>query len=191
MPKPTCDNESLHCLISEACGLSSSKGFSSRSHSTFHGQLDSAQEPAKLKKRRVILGESCRPRPRDRQLIQDRIKELRELIPNGLKRTNKHMLFMQSITKHAEKLNKCTSQSCLTRKQLYEDYLVMIENINMNGQVLIEMLCVDCSHFLEITEAIRSLGLAILKGITEASGNKTWICFVVEVQPLLLMRYVT
>ncbi|GFZ13156.1 hypothetical protein Acr_23g0015410 [Actinidia rufa] len=60
------ENESLHCLISEACGLSSSKGFSSRSHSTFRGRLDIAQEPAKLRKRRARPGESCRPRPRDR-----------------------------------------------------------------------------------------------------------------------------
>lgn len=43
------------------------------------------------------------------------------------------------------------------------------------------MLCEECSHFLEIAEAIRSLGLTILKGVTEAHGDKTWICFVVEV----------
>lgn len=43
------------------------------------------------------------------------------------------------------------------------------------------MLCEDCSHFLEIAEAIRSLGLTILKGVTEAHGEKSWICFVVEV----------
>ncbi|GFS29116.1 hypothetical protein Acr_00g0005450 [Actinidia rufa] len=87
IPKPTCDkvtigssvysfdqslveNESLHCLISEACGLSSSKGFSSRSHSTFRGQLDIAQEPTKLRKRLrkrwARPGESCRPRSKDR-----------------------------------------------------------------------------------------------------------------------------
>ena len=45
-----------------------------------------------------------------------------------------------------------------------------------------QMLCEECSHFLEIAEAIRSLGLTILKGITEAHGDKTWICFVVEVR---------
>ena len=44
-----------------------------------------------------------------------------------------------------------------------------------------QMLCEECSHFLEIAEAIRSLGLTILKGVTEAHGEKTWICFVVEV----------
>ena len=44
-----------------------------------------------------------------------------------------------------------------------------------------QMLCEECSHFLEIAEAIRSLGLTILKGVTEAHGEKTWIFFVVEV----------
>ena len=44
-----------------------------------------------------------------------------------------------------------------------------------------QMSCEECSHFLEIAEAIRSLGLTILKGITEVHSEKTWICFVVEV----------
>lgn len=45
----------------------------------------------------------------------------------------------------------------------------------------VQMVCEECSRFLEIAEAIRSLGLTILKGVTEARGEKTWICFVVEV----------
>lgn len=36
-------------------------------------------------KRKGRSGDSQRPRPRDRQLIQDRVKELRELVPNGSK----------------------------------------------------------------------------------------------------------
>jgi hypothetical protein len=44
-----------------------------------------------------------------------------------------------------------------------------------------QMLCEECNDFLEVAEAIRSLGLTILKGITEVHGEKTWICFVVEV----------
>ena len=47
----------------------------------------------------------------------------------------------------------------------------------------LQMLCEECTHFLEIAEAIRSLGLTILTGATEAHGEKTWICFVVEVGP--------
>lgn len=38
-----------------------------------------------VSKRRTKPGDNQKPRPRDRQLIQDRIKELRELVPNGVK----------------------------------------------------------------------------------------------------------
>lgn len=44
-----------------------------------------SSEPAKSSRKRSRPGESHRPRPRDRQLIQDRLKELRELVPNGSK----------------------------------------------------------------------------------------------------------
>ncbi|KAI8574433.1 hypothetical protein RHMOL_Rhmol01G0353300 [Rhododendron molle] len=209
MPQPTCDKvtvsavgysydqsfvekDTLHSLGSESCGVSSSMGFSSRSHSAFSEQLNSAQEPAKGNKKRARPGENGRPRPRDRQLIQDRIKELRELVPNGskcsidllLERTIKHMLFMQSITKHADKLSKCvesklhdkgTSLGGLPGYDQGSSWAmevgshlkvcpIMVENINVNGQMLIEMLCEESGHFLEIAEAIRSIGLAILKG---------------------------
>lgn len=46
---------------------------------------------------------------------------------------------------------------------------------------MLQMLCEECSHFLEIAEAIRSLGLTILNGASEARGEKTCMCFVVEV----------
>lgn len=41
-------------------------------------------------KRRARYGDNQKPRPRDRQLIQDRIKELRELVPNGTKVSEQH-----------------------------------------------------------------------------------------------------
>lgn len=44
-----------------------------------------AEEPAKPIRKRARPGESTRPRPKDRQLIQDRLKELRGIIPNGAK----------------------------------------------------------------------------------------------------------
>ncbi|KAJ0491142.1 putative myc-type, basic helix-loop-helix (bHLH) domain, transcription factor LHW [Helianthus annuus] len=53
-------------------------------------------------------------------MIQDRVKELREIVPNSakcsidalLEHTMKHMLFLQSVTKHADKL-KQTGESKL------------------------------------------------------------------------------
>lgn len=59
---------------------------------------------------------------------------------------------------------------------LYLDY-----NFYQHQDLCLQMSCEDCSHFLEIAEAMRNLGLTILKGATEAHGDKTWICFVVEV----------
>ncbi|XP_022959660.1 transcription factor EMB1444-like [Cucurbita moschata] len=193
---------------SGVCGVMSTKGFSSTYSGTGSEHLEQFSEPAKNSKRRARPGESCRPRPRDRQLIQDRIKELRELVPNGakcsidslLERTIKHMLFLQGITKHADKLNKCANMKLHQKKNgmlgssstdqgsswavevggQLKVCSIIVENLNKNGQILVEMLCEECSHFLEIAEAIRSLGLIILKGITEAHGDKTWICFVVE-----------
>lgn len=44
-----------------------------------------------------------------------------------------------------------------------------------------QMMCEEGVHFLEIADALRSLGLTILKGVTEPDGDKTRMCFVVEV----------
>ncbi|KAL8260613.1 hypothetical protein R6Q59_028566 [Mikania micrantha] len=66
-------------------------------------------------KKRVKSGANQKARPRDRQLIQDRLKDLRELIPNGAKcsidglldRTVKHMRFLKSVSDRGVKLRQC------------------------------------------------------------------------------------
>ncbi|RZB48229.1 Transcription factor EMB1444 isoform B [Glycine soja] len=160
-----------HSLSSSSgiCGVMSSKGISSTFHSSNSGQLERSSEPSKNSKKRARPGESCRPRPRDRQLIQDRIKELRELVPNGakcsidslLERTIKHMLFLQSITKHADKLTDFSdTKSKLHHKEAdilgsssYEQgsswamevgghlkvHSILVENLSKNGQMLVEV----------------------------------------------------
>ncbi|KAK7410729.1 hypothetical protein VNO78_01751 [Psophocarpus tetragonolobus] len=204
--------EDKHYSLSSSgiCGVMSPKAFSSTCPSSCSEQFDRSSEPTKNNKKRARPGESCRPRPRDRQLIQDRIKELRELVPNGakcsidslLEFTIKHILFLQNITKHADKLNKFVDtktklhhiEKDIPGSSSYQQgsswamevgghlkvCSILVENLNKNGQMLVEMLCEECSHFLEIAEAIRSLGLTILNGATEAHGKKTCICFVVE-----------
>ncbi|CAL5334988.1 unnamed protein product [Camellia sinensis] len=75
-------------------------------------QTRKGSKPSNASKRRAKPGENQRPRPRDRQLIQDRVKELRELVPNGSKcsidglldKTIKHMMFLRSVTDQADKL---------------------------------------------------------------------------------------
>lgn len=46
--------------------------------------LEQIKVPPPMRKR-ARAGESTKPRPKDRQLIQDRVKELREIVPNGAK----------------------------------------------------------------------------------------------------------
>ncbi|KAF8392219.1 hypothetical protein HHK36_022561 [Tetracentron sinense] len=201
----------------EVCAIKSPKELSAATLSTCSEQLERRVEPAKINRKRARPGENCRPRPRDRQLIQEHVKELRELVPNGskcsidslLEQTIKHMLFLQSITKHADKLKKC-AESKLRNKEMgllgscnhehgsswalelgnqAKVCPIVVENLNMSGQMLVEMLCEECSHFLEIAEGIRGLGLMILKGATEVRGEKTWASFVVEVHFLLHIRF--
>ncbi|GER29704.1 basic helix-loop-helix (bHLH) DNA-bindingsuperfamily protein [Striga asiatica] len=202
------DRDTSCSLNSVTCSVESLRGFPCTSSSIGSEHLDKARMPVKPNRKRARPGESSRPRPRDRQLIQDRIKELRELVPSGskcsidslLERTIKHMVFLQSVTKHAEKLNKCSVSklldketgiqriSCREQGSSWAVELgnsqkacpIIVENINMNGQMLVEMLSKESGHFLEIAETIRSLGLSILKGVSEAYGDQMWMCFVVE-----------
>ncbi|XP_021888355.1 transcription factor EMB1444-like [Carica papaya] len=156
--------------------------------------------------------ENRRPRPRDRQMIQDRVKELRELVPNGSKcsidglldRTVKHMLFLRSVADQAGKLKQWVDKEVTTRtnrraseiNQGYENGTswafefgrefqicpIIVEDLAYPGHMLIEMLCNEPSIFLEIAQVIRSLDLTILKGEVDSHGDNTWARFVVEVE---------
>ncbi|XP_051193353.1 transcription factor bHLH157 [Lolium perenne] len=80
-------------------------------------------EGIKVIKKRVRPGESTRPRPKDRQQIQDRVKELREIVPNSAKcsidalldRTIKHMIFLQGVTKYAEKIKQADEPKMISK----------------------------------------------------------------------------
>lgn len=165
-------------------------------------------EIGKSNRKRPKLGENPRPRPKDRQMIQDRVKELREIVPNGakcsidalLERTIKHMLFLQSVTKHADKL-KQTGESKIASKEgglLLRDNFeggatwayevgsqsmacpIIVEDLSSPRQMLVEMLCEERGSFLEIADVIRGLGLTILKGVMESRNDKIWAHFTVE-----------
>ncbi|KAK8336374.1 hypothetical protein V6Z12_A09G116300 [Gossypium hirsutum] len=156
-------------------------------------------EMVKPNRKRLKPGENPRPRPKDRQMIQDRVKELREIVPNGakcsidalLEKTIKHMLFLQSVTKHADKL-KQTGESKI--KENFEGGAtwafevgsqsmlcpIVVEDLNRPCQMLVEMLCEERGFFLEIADLIRGLGLTILKGVMETRNDKIWARFTVE-----------
>lgn len=203
------NNPTLIWDSTKSCNLRPSKDLPSKSPSASSKHSEIHTESAKINRKRARPGESCRPRPRDRQLIQDRVKELRELVPNGskcsidslLERTIKHMFFLQHVTNHADKLRKGAESKFGDNKMSLLDNChehgsswaldvggptevcpLVVENRNVDGQMLVEMLCEECNRFLEIAEAIKNLGLTILKGTTEARGENVWACFLVERQ---------
>ncbi|KAL5742697.1 hypothetical protein ACOSP7_029429 [Xanthoceras sorbifolium] len=163
-----------------------------------------------VSKRRAKPADIQRPRPRDRQLIQDRIKELRELVPNGVKcsidgllgRTIDHMLYLRNVTNQAEKLRQWVHHEVAARKdlrssktndnsqngktwafELGNEHLecpIVVEDLACPGHMVIEMLCNEHGLFLEIAQVIRSLDLTILKGVMESRSNNTWAHFIVE-----------
>lgn len=158
-------------------------------------------------KKRASPGNNQRPRPRDRQMIQDRVKELRELVPNGAKcsidglldRTIKHMLFLRKTTDQAAKLkqrvhqeaasqkseNKCSHQNGTSWAFELGSELkvcpIVVEDLECPGHMLIEMLCNEHGLFLEIAQVIRGLELTILKGVMESRSDNMWAHFIVEV----------
>ncbi|GFY82632.1 hypothetical protein Acr_02g0008720 [Actinidia rufa] len=170
-------------------------------------QTGKGSKLSKAGKRRARPGENQKPRPRDRQLIQDRVKELRELVPNGSKcsidglldRTINHMLFLSSVSDQADKLKQWVHQGVTGWKsvkssgtnqngtswafELGSDFQVcpiVVEDLEYPGHMLIEMLCDDHGLFLEIAEVIRRFELTILKGVMESHADNTWAHFIVE-----------
>ncbi|CAO1940089.1 unnamed protein product [Urochloa humidicola] len=141
----------------------------------------------KRKRRKVELKRS---RPRDRQLIQDRMNGLRELIPNASKcsidalldKTIAYMLFLQSVSEKAEKIQNTLENKEFhnkTKKQL-ESYPLRVEELDQPGHLLIEMLCEDYEVFLEMAHALKGLEVSILKGVLEHRCDKLWAHVVIE-----------
>ncbi|KAK4358540.1 hypothetical protein RND71_020769 [Anisodus tanguticus] len=104
------------------------------------GYSKKTDETIKTGRKRLKPGENPRPRPKDRQMIQDRVKELREIVPNGakcsidalLERTIKHMLFLQSVTKHADKLKQTgESKDCVSTKCTRIAYDLSLRIVNL------------------------------------------------------------
>ncbi|XP_073052121.1 transcription factor bHLH157-like [Primulina eburnea] len=150
-----------------------------------------------------------KPRPKDRQMIQDRLVELRGLIPNGekmsidrlLERTIRHLNFMSGLIKHAETLKKidkpksgvvskdnfdnCGGGGITWACEVGEQMMVCplkVEDLSNPGQMLIEIQCEEQGFFLEIADLIRGFGLVILKGVLKALESNIWAQFIVEAE---------
>ncbi|CAD5170447.1 unnamed protein product [Musa acuminata subsp. malaccensis] len=202
-PKHEVSNSNICSWIDDSCSMNT--------EGSVLDQTKKPEEAAKVVKKRARPGESTRPRPKDRQQIQDRLKELREIVPNGAKcsidalldKTIKHMLFLQSVTKYADKLKQADEPKIIGEESgvVLKDNSggvgggatwayevagqtmvcpIIVEDLTPPGQMLVEMLCEDRGLFLEIADIIRGFGLIILKGVMEIRERKIWARFLVE-----------
>ncbi|KAL0389940.1 UNVERIFIED_CONTAM: Transcription factor LHW [Sesamum calycinum] len=108
-------------------------------------------ETSKPNRKRLKPGENPRPRPKDRQMIQDRVKELREIVPTG-----RRLL--------------ARTEACFL-KDNFEGGATWAYEVDA---------CEERGLFLEIADIIRGLGLTILKGVMETRNDKIWARFAVE-----------
>ncbi|XP_012086654.1 transcription factor bHLH157 isoform X2 [Jatropha curcas] len=191
-------------------GLWIDDGYIIEDGGTALGKSKKPEEPTKATRKRARPGESTRPRPKDRQQIQDRMKELKGIIPDGgkcsidalLDRTIKYMLFLQSVTKYADKLKQADDPKLISEEnktvpkhnstsgggatwalEVGDQSMVcpiIVEDLSPPGLMRIEMLCEDRGFFLEIADVIRGFGLNILKGLMETREDKIWARFIVE-----------
>ncbi|KAG5539467.1 hypothetical protein RHGRI_019868 [Rhododendron griersonianum] len=131
------------------------------------------EESVKVGRKKARPG--SRPKPKDRQQIQDRIAELRKLIPNGLK-----------VNEPVLRENSCSSgYNVMWATEVGAQTMVDpldVKDLRIPGQKLIQMLCEEKGFFLEIVDIIQGFGLTILKGVMEVRKDKIWASFIVEAE---------
>ncbi|KAF8035708.1 hypothetical protein BT93_C1667 [Corymbia citriodora subsp. variegata] len=141
------------------------------------------EKPLSGCKRRSRTGDNKKPRPRDRQLIQERLRELRILVPSSMKQKvslqenkNKWECLPFSGGFHGRTNLAVESggevQACPAP--------IAVEDLNQPGHMLIKVICNEQGLFLEIAQVITRLELTILKGLLENYSKDTWACFIVE-----------
>ncbi|KAJ6841876.1 transcription factor EMB1444-like [Iris pallida] len=205
---PSCEKEYLIASPTRSSEKSALRPSVQEQHTMAHGIQKRGIKSSYSNRNRSNTGNIHRPKPRDRQLIQDRIKELRELIPNSSKssidalldQTVKHMMFLQSIPSQAEKLknseqvkvkgeewSSSAAHACESGTSwVYElgrkstACPLTVESLDEPGQILIEMQCKEYALFLDIAQVIKRLQLSILKGILESRSEEQWAHFIVE-----------
>uniref|UniRef100_A0A0E0Q327 Uncharacterized protein n=1 Tax=Oryza rufipogon TaxID=4529 RepID=A0A0E0Q327_ORYRU len=139
-----------------------------------------------------------RPRPRDRQLIQDRMMELRQLVPNTSKvqllalfdvsPSTKDVLFICLFVlsfgneeanglltvSSFYKLKQCSIDSLLDKTIAHMQFLQCV------SEKADKMVCEEYGVFLEIAHVLKDLEVTILKGLLESRSDKLWARFVIQ-----------
>ncbi|KAI5080776.1 hypothetical protein GOP47_0003959 [Adiantum capillus-veneris] len=183
-------------------------------HTASHQEFEEVQvglltrargELTRTGRKRTRRGEKPMRRPKDRQLIQDRLHELRSIIPSSgkcsidalLEKTIKYMSFLQTVTGDTEIWNGNSKEQVGEEGHSSNkrnggaswaveigghggDCPLFVEDLSQPQHMLVEMVCEEEGFFLEIANTLRGLGLKILKGLMESKDEKMWARLVVK-----------
>ncbi|KAF9597557.1 hypothetical protein IFM89_019571 [Coptis chinensis] len=109
-------------------------------------------KPCHIGQKKARNSDVQKPRPRDRQLIQDRVKELRELVPNGGKAVDKKNLELfedQGKENGASWVVEMGSQ--------LEVYPIVVKDLKQPGHMLIEFIDIPIPSSQTMYESIKTV----------------------------------
>ncbi|KAK3408293.1 hypothetical protein EUGRSUZ_J00569 [Eucalyptus grandis] len=154
-----------------------------RDSSVCTGYSKKPDELIKSNHKRLKPGENPRPRPKDRQMIQDRVKELWEIVPNGAK-------YRCSAGTHhqAHAFPSRCHEACCKLKQTAESKMQIIDR--EGGLLLKDNFDGGATWAFEvgsqsmvcpiIVEDLNPPGQMLVEGKVEARNDKIWAQFAVE-----------
>ncbi|GJP76848.1 hypothetical protein CLOP_g7298 [Closterium sp. NIES-67] len=124
--------------------------------------------------------EKPKQRPRDRQLIQDRVKDLRGIVPNSerlsidglLERTIQHLVFLREFASLRSDIEK--GQAMLEEKSFDEcmsECPVLVQHLSPT-LVQIKVEWVGGTVPIDLADGLRQIGLVVRKSSVRSSGGR-------------------
>eukprot|EP00475_Leptophrys_vorax_P045048 TRINITY_DN9245_c0_g1_i6.p1 TRINITY_DN9245_c0_g1~~TRINITY_DN9245_c0_g1_i6.p1 ORF type:complete len:938 (-),score=81.41 TRINITY_DN9245_c0_g1_i6:205-3018(-) len=133
--------------------------------------------------------EKPKQRPRDRQLIQDRVKDLRGIVPNSerlsidglLERTIQHLVFLRQFSSLVSTIEQ--GQAELAKQELedtlFDQYPVSVHHLTPT-LLQIKAEWVGDSVPMDLSDSLRLIGLTVRKSSVKASGGQVRADIVAE-----------
>ncbi|CAI7780070.1 unnamed protein product [Closterium sp. NIES-53] len=124
--------------------------------------------------------EKPKQRPRDRQLIQDRVKDLRGIVPNSerlsidglLERTIQHLVFLREFSALRADIDK--GQAMLAEKSFDEcmsECPVSVQQLSAT-LVQIKVEWIGSTVPIDLADGLRQIGLVVRKSSVKSSGGR-------------------
>ncbi|CAI5486935.1 unnamed protein product [Closterium sp. Naga37s-1] len=124
--------------------------------------------------------EKPKQRPRDRQLIQDRVKDLRGIVPNSerlsidglLERTIQHLVFLREFSALRADIDK--GQAMLAEKSFDECISESPVSVHQLSPTLVQIKVewIGSTVPIDLADGLRQIGLVVRKSSVKSSGGR-------------------